>query len=287
MVSPSAIFSIVKGLFSVGSAVLGMIPEEKSNTRVKLMAGNRVQDGEDSAGHIPNVFVYNSQFKQVGWKKGGAWLGSEDYTYRDMDDSNSNIEYLQVVHQWSDPICIAWMGLSNPNRKALIPGDIGYYCTGQWYYTDITRYDDANKKFKCFWLGANGEPNGSPRDVILKVSAFQDSVSSSVWDQGNCGGLVRKNAGDGPTYVKRDDSVFDKYFSHKLSVVENDDWVWELCSSDTSMGPDMYSKSGKILCSMKDKTIVEIGQKRSDTAESELFNRYETIDIFNMTSNDY
>lgn len=151
-------------------------PDPSKQTQISLGIGDNAYAG----GSMPHVAVWDANGQRITQYKGNAnrHVGDESGTTISLSLNNNQNggkpakpEYVSVVMQENDGICLAAVVASSQGVQWIWTGDIGYTCGAQWYPSKYT-FGGSNQPIRCVWLDANHDKDIVAKGVSLHIRDF-------------------------------------------------------------------------------------------------------------------
>lgn len=134
--------------------------KEGASTSFSIGIGGSATGDFNAGGSVPHLAFWDVGGARIAQYKGNA-NGHLDQNY-DWSDSVSNDqtepkgsarqpEYVSIVAQESDAICISYVYASGNGAQYAWYGDMGYTCGADWYPSNFT-VGDGHYQPKCVWI---------------------------------------------------------------------------------------------------------------------------------------
>jgi hypothetical protein len=154
---------------------LGHKPEDPDKqVSVSLFTGIAPNAG----GSVPHLAVWDGGGSRIGQYKGDAnghidENGSKSFTISPTQNGGHQAtpEYLLVVMQETDAICLSGLAVSGNGDQWTWTGDMGYTCGAQWYPSKRT-IGTSNIPIKCVWLDSDHSNGIIAKGLSLHMPSF-------------------------------------------------------------------------------------------------------------------
>lgn len=259
---------LVSGVLGIVSFIQDLIPDnpvEGANIRIK--AGNGGDDDQDSGGKVTASYAWDFANNYLGRGVGGSMEpGGIVDTVIDSFSNGARAEYIGVSVA-NDAVCVAWVTVSQFDKTngGAWTGDIGYECGQSWYASgEMAGYlnEEETEEYipRCTWLDGD-HTDGTPSAAMkFKTKAYGQDVKSTVDNKEACkytiwgeddapiNGQPGRRSGRPRLPWMEEKLVVSDFKQHKAE---------DLCSSDTSWGPDFVGTDG-MFCDMSTKTLTPL-----------------------------
>ncbi|KAK7425868.1 hypothetical protein QQZ08_007582 [Neonectria magnoliae] len=266
--------AVVDGLGLVGS-VLGIvgfiqdnIPEKPAEgASIRIKAGNPGDDNPGLDGDVSAAYAWDTNNNYLGQADGDhVEVGDVADLTIDSFSPGSRAEYVGVS-VGDNAVCIAWVTVSmyDGTDGGSWTGDIGYQCGQNWYEQDeMAGYLDEEQKQeyipRCTWLDADHTFDVPSAAMKFSSTAYGKEVKDTADNSKGCD-FTLWGADDGPINdkpQKRSGRARLPWMEERLVVSTISRHKAEnLCSSETSWGPDFVGTDG-MFCDMDTKTLIPL-----------------------------
>ncbi|GFP60276.1 hypothetical protein TASIC1_0017003800 [Trichoderma asperellum] len=221
-----------------------LIPgSQASYSTVRVEAGLNGNGLSGADGTISMIRIYDNNQNLIGQTDGG-YVSSGGYSDFNIEQSVC-VSYAST--SWTDGSQYAWVG------------DWGYLCGLPWYYGNVY-VDNGGYAPRCTWIDGDDTNGLYAQSLLIDWTSFveSDQNSSPNSDPNSyCGyPALRSYTSSGGEVVKRDKTpkldsrlVISSAASHNAT---------ELCSSETSRGPDLVSMAEGVFCDMATKEVMPL-----------------------------
>ncbi|KAF7195304.1 hypothetical protein HII31_03510 [Pseudocercospora fuligena] len=236
-------------------------------TAVNIKAGlSQIGDDVDNlGGTIAAVYGFNTFNEYIG-QSDSKHINEADYVTFTIDQSSpgEQADYISVANN-GDATCISWISTepSDSSKGGAWTGDIGAECGQRWHMGNQRAGDLPNNGGeyvpKCTWLDADFTDGTVSASLKFPIKAYGEKAEDTVAKSNQCGSTIfGKDNGPiaGQPATKRSAPparpqwIIDRLV---MSNITNQN-AEELCSSETSWGPDFCGVDGKC-CDMDTKTL--------------------------------
>lgn len=157
----------------------------------------------NGGGSVPHVAFWDVNGERIGQYKGNA-NGHLDQNF-DWEQSIHNDqtnpkgkpvqpEYISVVAQEKDAICIAYIYASGNGAQYAWYGDMGYTCGADWHYSNFT-VGDGHYQPKCVWIDSDYSNGLRYKGLSLHFPDFTASQTGQLDEYNtNLDTLCKSNA---------------------------------------------------------------------------------------------
>ncbi|RSL61019.1 hypothetical protein CEP54_006481 [Fusarium duplospermum] len=264
---------LVSGVLGIVSFIQSLIPENpKEGAIIRIKAGNGGDNDEDSGGEVSAAYAWDFENNYLGRADGDSMeLGGIVETMIDSFSGGSRAEYIGISVA-DDAVCVAWITVAqfDKTKGGAWTGDIGYECGQSWYANKeaagyLGKDEDEEYIPKCTWLDGNHSGGTESASMKFKTVAYGHEVKDTVDNKEACKYTIW-GEDDAPihgTPDKRANRPRRPWMEQKL-VVSNltQHKAEELCSSETSWGPDFVGTDG-MFCDMGTKTLTPLCSTRN------------------------
>lgn len=131
-----------------------------ATTSFSIGIGGSTTTDPNTGGSIPHVAFWDINGNRIGQYKGNANGHINQNTEWDMSIENSQTEpqgtamqpeYISVVMEENDAICISYIYATGNGAQWAWYGDIGYTCGADWYPSSF-KVGDGTYTPKCVWI---------------------------------------------------------------------------------------------------------------------------------------
>ncbi|KAF5228856.1 hypothetical protein FAUST_10830 [Fusarium austroamericanum] len=290
------VIGLVSGVLTIVSFIQSQIPDKpKEGAAVRIKAGSGGTDDEGSGGEVSAAYAWNFDNNYLGRGDGGSMeQGGVVDIVIDSFSGGARAEYIGISVA-RDAVCVAWISVKQFDQTTggAWTGDIGYECGQAWYANkEMAGYidDDETEEYipRCTWLDAALKEDTESASLKFDTTAYGKKVKDTVDNKDACKYTLwgEDDAPISGTPGKRANRPRRPWMEHKL-VVSNltQHKAEDLCSSETSWGPDFIGTDGQFcdmgtkkltpLCSTKDVDgcIVVDGDKKTLTRRSRVAKR--------------
>ena len=147
---------LVTGIISLAE-ILKPAPDPDKQTSIAIVTG----DANNAGGSIPHIAVWDRDGKRIGQYTGDAnghidEKGTKSITIDNYQNGHKGAqpEYISIVMQETDAICLSAVMVSGDSAQWSWTGDMGYTCGAQWYESKFT-VGASNSPPRCVWLDSD------------------------------------------------------------------------------------------------------------------------------------
>ncbi|KAL2008388.1 hypothetical protein VTN00DRAFT_8370 [Thermoascus crustaceus] len=165
---------LVGTFWQLGEILKGKPADPDKQTTIGLVVGH----GPNAGGSVPHVAVWDRNGNRIGQYKGdenGHIDDSNTKTIVINNDQNggkqAQPEYISVVMQETDAICLSAIIASGDSAQWTWTGDMGYTCGAQWYHSDFT-IGSSNNAPRCVWLDSDHTNGIIAKGLSLHIRDF-------------------------------------------------------------------------------------------------------------------
>ncbi|KAJ4007426.1 hypothetical protein NW752_007593 [Fusarium irregulare] len=259
---------IVSGVLGIIGFIQGQIPEKPTEgVAIRIKAGSGGTDDQGSGGEVSAAYAWDFDNNYLGRGDGGFMeQGGVVDTVIGSFSNAARAEYVGISVV-KDAVCVAWIGVSQYDNIAggVWTGDIGYECGQAWYANkEMAGYLDEDEKEeyfpRCTWLDASLKDGIKSASMKFYTAAYGESANDTVDNKDACD-YTLWSEDDAPISgapEKRANRPRRPWMENKL-IVSN--WkqhkAEDLCSSETSWGPDFIGTDGQF-CDMGTKKLTPL-----------------------------
>lgn len=165
---------LVGTFWQLGELLKGKPADPDKQTTIGLVVGHAPNAG----GSVPHVAVWDRNGNRIGQYKGDANGHIDDSNTKTIvinNDQNggkqAQPEYISVVMQETDAICLSAIIASGDSAQWTWTGDMGYTCGAQWYPSDFT-IGTSNNAPRCVWLDSDHTNGIIAKGLSLHIRDF-------------------------------------------------------------------------------------------------------------------
>jgi hypothetical protein len=171
---------ILVGTFLPFAVMKGGNADPAKQTQITLGVG----DNAYAEGSIPHMAVWDEDGRRVtqfkGDKNGHIGHGTDrsmvfTQSHYQNGQNPAKPEYVSVVMNESDGICLALVLVATKGYQWSWTGDIGFTCGAQWYPSKFT-IEGSNQPIRCVWLDANHNNGIIAKGLTLHMPDFNGEV---------------------------------------------------------------------------------------------------------------
>ncbi|KAH0538331.1 hypothetical protein FGG08_005066 [Glutinoglossum americanum] len=170
-------------------AMLKGPPDPDKQTTIAIVTG----DAPNAGGSIPHIAVWDKDGNRIGQYKGNANGHIDGSSAKTITIDNSQNggkpaqpEYISIVMQESDAICLSAVVASGDSAQWTWTGDMGYTCGAQWYNSEFP-VGSSNNPPRCVWLDSDHTNGVIAKGLSMHIRDFSgdpDLVSQYIENQG-------------------------------------------------------------------------------------------------------
>jgi hypothetical protein len=259
---------IVSGVLGIVGFIQDQIPDKPTEgAAIRIKAGSGGTDDEGSGGEVSAAYAWNFDNNYLGRGDGGSMeQGGIVDTVIDSFSNGARAEYAGISVA-RDAVCVAWISVSQYDNTpgGAWTGDIGYECGQAWYANkEKAGYLDEDQKEdyipRCTWLDASLKEGTKSASMKFDTSAYGEKVKDTVENKDACDYTLwgEDDAPISGAPGKRANHPRLPWMERKL-VVSNlkQHKAEDLCSSETSWGPDFIGTDGQF-CDMGTKKLTPL-----------------------------
>ncbi|KAH0564729.1 hypothetical protein GP486_001876 [Trichoglossum hirsutum] len=172
--------------------VISLIPQKPANpdkqTTVILATG----DAPNAGGSVPHIAVWDGNGNRIGQFKGDANGHIDDkgtMSFTIDNDQNggrsAQPEYISIVMQETDAICISAVVAMGDSAQWTWTGDLGFTCGAQWYPSQFP-VGASNNPPRCAWIDSDHTNGIVAKGLSMHIRDFSgdpDLVQQYMEDQ--------------------------------------------------------------------------------------------------------
>jgi hypothetical protein len=134
-----------------------------ASTSFSIGVGGSISGGINAGGSVPHVAFWDVNGGRIAQYKGDAnghldenydWSTSISNDQTEPQGAARQPEYISVVAEESDAICISYIYASGNGAQYAWYGDMGYTCNADWYPSNFT-VADGHYQPKCVWIDSD------------------------------------------------------------------------------------------------------------------------------------
>ncbi|KAL4983937.1 hypothetical protein BDW68DRAFT_181140 [Aspergillus falconensis] len=161
-------------LWSIGDLLKGEDVDPDKLVSVSVVTGAAPNAG----GSIPHLAVWDEHGNRIGQYKGDEnghinEQGTKSFTVSpDQNGGKQAIpDYLLMVMQESDALCVSAIVVSGGSYQRVWTGDMAYTCGAQWYHSKAS-YGNSNAPVRCAWFDADHSNGIIAKGLSLHMESF-------------------------------------------------------------------------------------------------------------------
>lgn len=154
-----------------------------ASTSFSIGIGGSINGDFNAGGSVPHVAFWDVNGGRIAQYKGDEnghlnqnydWTQSVDNDQTDPQGAPRQPEYVSVVAQETDAICISYIYASGNGAQYAWYGDMGYTCDADWYPSNFT-VGDGHYQPKCVWIDSDHTNGLKARGLSLHFPDFTAS----------------------------------------------------------------------------------------------------------------
>lgn len=164
---------LIPTLLSLHESLKGA-PDPDKQTSVTIVTG----DAGNAGGSIPHIAVWDRDGNRIGQYKGdrNGHINEKDtksFTIEPYQHGGTNAqpEYISIVMQENDAICLSAVIAMGNSAQWTWTGDMGYTCGAQWYNSEFS-VGSSNNPPRCVWLDADHTDGIVAKGLSMHIRDF-------------------------------------------------------------------------------------------------------------------
>lgn len=169
---------LVLTAFSV-APLLKQAPDPDKQTSVTIVTG----DAGNAGGSIPHIAIWDRDGNRIGQYKGdrnGHIDGSTSKSFTiepyQHGGKQAQPEYISIVMQENDAICISAVIATGNGAQWTWTGDMGYTCDAQWYNSQFP-VGNTNNPPRCVWIDADHTNRCVAKGLSMHIRDFSGDAA--------------------------------------------------------------------------------------------------------------
>jgi hypothetical protein len=162
------------GAITLADSLTHKAKDPNKQTTVIISLG----DAPNSGGSIPHIAAWDANGVRIGQFKGDANGHMDDSTQesfvfdnKENGEQPAQPEYVSVVMQEGDALCISMITAIGDGSTWTWTGDMAYSCQAQWYYSSRS-YGNSDQPIKCTYIDSDHTNGIIAKAISLHMPDF-------------------------------------------------------------------------------------------------------------------
>ncbi|RTE83301.1 hypothetical protein BHE90_002158 [Fusarium euwallaceae] len=275
MVNVIGILGAVASVFTILDSIFNNVPKGR-NSIVSIRAALDKKDGSGTmGGRIGLIRTWNNNRDKLG-EASNRKIGTGDLIEVQVSQKNGQQATYVSLHASNDAVCIAYVVITwvGGERYAWL-GDFGRVCGLPWYPSNVY-VDNGKHQPTCTWIDGDGTNGLFAKSISIHFPTFAHEPNKpySKDPKSYCGiqgllgyqDLEMRRPVPVPNNRKRVIGPQRRSASDTRVVVTKEAGynTTDLCTSETSWGPDFVSLDEGLYCDMDSRELLSVCQEDKD-----------------------